>query len=110
MVDLKVEVAGVTFKSPILPAASELVFDGPSAKRIVKARVGGIVTKTFTTAPEFRIRPRPYQFPLTHFDPAFKKSGSFHSLASPHVQEMNLVMEKNIPEMAQVCKENKNHF
>jgi dihydroorotate dehydrogenase subfamily 1 len=107
MVELKVEVAGVTFKNPILPAASELVFNGPSARRIVKAGVGGVVTKTFTTAPEFRIRLRPYQFPLAHFDPAFKKSGSFFSLSSPHVQEMDLVMEKNIPEIAQVCKENK---
>jgi len=107
MVDLKVDVAGVTFKNPVLPAASELVFDAPSAKRIVEAGVGGVVTKTFTTSPEFRIRVRPYQFPLNHFDPAFKRSGSFYSLASPHVQEMNVVMEKNVPEIAQVCKENK---
>ncbi|MBM4340115.1 MAG: hypothetical protein FJ110_11300 [Deltaproteobacteria bacterium] len=107
MVDLKVDVAGVTFKNPVLPAASELVFDGPSAKRIAEVGVGGIVTKTFTTSPEFRIRVRPYQFPLNHFDPAFKRSGSFYSLASPHVPEMNVVMENNVPEIAQVCKENK---
>jgi dihydroorotate dehydrogenase/Pyruvate/2-oxoacid:ferredoxin oxidoreductase delta subunit len=105
-VDLKVDVAGVTFKNPVLPAASELVFDGPSAKKVAEAGVGGIVTKTFTTSPEFRIRVRPYQFPLAHFDPSFKRSGSFYSLASPHVQEINLVMEKNIPETAQVCKQN----
>lgn len=103
--DLKVKVAGVPFKNPILPAASELVFDGPSAKRMVEQGVGGVVTKTFTTSPEFRIRLRPYQFPLIHFDPAFKKSGSFYSLASLHVQEMNRVMERNVPEMAQVCKQ-----
>ncbi len=105
MVDLKVEVAGVVFKNPILPAASELVFDGSSAKRVAQAGVGGLVTKTFTTAPEFRIRLRPYQFPLAHFDPAFKKSGSFYSLASPHVQEMDTVIEKNLPEIVHVCKE-----
>lgn len=107
MVDLKVEVAGVTFRNPVLPAASELVFDGPSAKRVADTGVGGLVTKTFTTIPEFRVRLRPYQFPLIHFDQAFKKSGSFYSLASPHVQEMNIIMEKNIPEIAQICKENK---
>jgi len=103
-VDLTVEVAGVTFKNPVLPSASELVFDKESAKRIIDSGVGGIVTKTFTTSPEFRIRPKPYQFPLARFDPAFKKSGSFYSLASPHVEEMDVVMEKNIPEIAQVCK------
>lgn len=102
--DLKVEVAGVMFKNPILPAASELVFDGPSAQRIAESGVGGIVTKTFTSSPEFRVRLRPYQFPLARFDSAFRKSGSFYSLASPHVDDMNVVMEKNIPEIAQVCK------
>jgi len=102
-IDLKVEVAGVMFKNPVLPAASELVFDGSSAKRIAESGVGGIVTKTFTSSPEFRVRLRPYQFPLARFDTAFKKSGSFYSLASPHVEEMDVVMEKNIPEIAQVC-------
>ncbi|MEW6374878.1 MAG: 4Fe-4S dicluster domain-containing protein [Thermodesulfobacteriota bacterium] len=81
---LTVEVAGVTFKNPILPAASELVFNGESARRIAESGVGGIVTKTFTSSPEFRVRLRPYQFPLARFDAAFKKSGSFYSLASPH--------------------------
>lgn len=103
-IDLTVKVAGITFKNPVLPAASELVFDGSSAKRIAQSGVGGIVTKTFTSSPEFRIRPRPYQFPLARFNTAFRKSGSFYSLASPHVEDMNTVTEKNIPEIAQVCK------
>lgn len=101
---LTVKVAGVTFKNPILPAASEMVFNGESARRVAESGVGGMVTKTFTSSPELRVRPRPYQFPLARFDPAFKKSGSFYSLASPHVEDMNVVMEKNIPEIAQVCR------
>ena len=104
--NLKVKVAGLTFKSPVLSAASELVFDGRSAERVANSGVGGIVTKTFTSAPEFRIRLRPYQFPLAHFDPALKKSGSLYSLASPHVEDIDVVMRKNIPEIAQVCKKN----
>jgi dihydroorotate dehydrogenase len=103
-IDLRVKIAGTTFKNPLLPAASELVFDGPSAKRIAESGVGGIVTKTFTSSPEYRVRLRPYQFPLARFDTAFRKSGSFYSLASPHVEEMDVVMERNIPEIAQVCK------
>ncbi len=71
MVDLAVKMAGVSFKNPILPAASELVFDGPSAKSIVEQGVGGIVTKTFITSPDFRIRRHPYPFPL--IDPSLKK-------------------------------------
>jgi len=105
-VNLKVNVAGLTFKSPVLSAASELVFDGRSAEKVANAGVGGIVTKTFTSSPEFRIRLRPYQFPLAHFDPALKKSGSLYSLASPHVEDIDVVMRKNIPEIAQVCKKN----
>ena len=104
--DLKVEVAGLTFKSPVLSAASELVFDGRSAEKVATSGVGGIVTKTFTSSPEFRIRLRPYQFPLAHFDPAFKISGSLYSLASPHVEDIDVVMRKNIPEIAQICKKN----
>ncbi len=102
--DLSVEIAGVTFKTPVLPGASELVFDGESAKMVAEAGVGGIVTKTFTSPPDYRIRLRPYQFPLAPFHAAFKGSGSFYSLAAPHVEDMDVVMEKNIPEMAQVCK------
>jgi len=104
--DLKVEVAGLTFKSPVLSAASELVFDGRSAEKVATSGVGGIVTKTFTSSPEFRIRLRPYQFPLAHFDSALKKSGSLYSLASPHVEDIDVVMRKNIPEIAQICKKN----
>jgi dihydroorotate dehydrogenase/ferredoxin len=105
-VDVTVKVAGITFRSPVLSAASELVFDGKSAERVANSGVGGIVTKTFTSAPEFRIRLRPYQFPLGHFDPALKKSGSLYSLASPHVEDIDVVMAKNIPEIAEVCKKN----
>ena len=102
--DLTVKVAGITFRSPVLPAASELVFDGKSAERVVGTGVGGIVTKTFTTSPEFRIRLRPYQFPLGRIDPALRKSGSLFSLASPHVEEMEVVQRKNVPDISRVCK------
>ncbi|HUL38528.1 MAG TPA: hypothetical protein VLW47_12675, partial [Thermodesulfobacteriota bacterium] len=100
MVDLSVKVGGLTFKNPILPAASELVFDGSSAQRVANAGAGGIVTKTFTSTAEFRIRLRPYQFPLFRFDPSFRKTGSFLSMASPHVEELDRVMQRNIPEIA----------
>jgi len=103
--DLSTQVAGIRFKNPILPGASELVFDGESAKRVAEAGVGGIVTKTFTSPPEYRIRFRPYQFPLARFNPALRRAGSFCSLAAPHVEEMDVVIGKNVPDMAQVCRE-----
>ena len=102
--DLSVTVAGLTFRSPVLPAASELVFDGESAERVAATGVGGIVTKTFTSSPEFRIRLRPYQFPLGQIEPALKKCGSLLSLSSPHVEEMEVVQRKNVPDIAHVCK------
>jgi dihydroorotate dehydrogenase/ferredoxin len=102
--NLTVKVAGITFRSPVLPAASELVFDGESAERVAGTGVGGIVTKTFTTSPEFRIRLRPYQFPLGHVDPSLRKSGSLFSLASPHVEEMEVVQRQNVPDISHVCK------
>jgi len=102
--DLSIKIAGIVFKNPVLPSASELVFDGKSAKMVAEAGVGGIVTKTFTSPPEDRIRLRPYQFPLARFSSAFRRSGSFYSLAGPHVEDMDVVIEKNVPEMAQVCK------
>jgi dihydroorotate dehydrogenase/NAD-dependent dihydropyrimidine dehydrogenase PreA subunit len=105
-VDVTVKVAGVTFRSPVLSAASELVFDEKSAERVAASGVGGIVTKTFTTSSEFRIRLRPYQFPLGHFNQALKESASLYSLASPHVEEIDVVMKENVPGISRVCKKN----
>ncbi len=104
-IDLRVELAGIIFKNPVLPAASELVFDAQSARRIANQGVGGIVTKTFTTSPEFRIRVKPFQFPLAPFSELFRKSGSFYSLASPHVEDLDVVIKKNIPEISNICKQ-----
>lgn len=103
--DLSVKIAGIDFKNPVLPGASELVFDGRSAEMVAEAGVGGIVTKTFSSPAEHRVRLRPYQFPMARFNPALKRAGSFYSLASPHVEEMDVVLGKNIPEISQVCKE-----
>jgi dihydroorotate dehydrogenase subfamily 1 len=104
-VDLSVQVAGVHFKNPILPGASELVFSGESALKVAEAGVGGIVTKTFTSPSEYRVRLRPYQFPLGGLNSALKGAGSFYSLASPHVEDMDVVIAKNIPEIAEVCRQ-----
>jgi dihydropyrimidine dehydrogenase (NAD+) subunit PreA len=101
--DLSIQIAGVRFKNPILPGASELVFSRESARKVAEAGAGGIVTKTFTSPPEYRIRLRPYQFPLSRFNSVLKGAGSFYSLASPHVEEMEVVIGKNIPEMVEVC-------
>ena len=103
--DLSVQVAGVRFKNPILPGASELVFNGESARKIAEAGVGGIVTKTFTSPSEYRIRLRPYQFPLGRLNSTLKEAGSLYSLASPHVEDMDVVIAKNIPEIAEVCRQ-----
>ena len=101
-IDLSIDVAGIRFPNPVLPAASELVFDGASARQAAETGVGGLVTKTFTTNPAFKIRPRPYQFPLGRFGSAFRHSGSFFSLAAPHVADMKTIIRENVPAIRQV--------
>ena len=104
-IDLSIDVAGIRFPNPVLPAASELVFDGASARQAAETGVGGLVTKTFTTNPAFKIRPRPYQFPLGRFGSAFRHSGSFFSLAAPHVADMKTIIRENVPAIRQVGRE-----
>jgi len=79
--DLSVTVAGLTFRSPVRPRL-ELVLT-ESQRSECRPGVGGIVTKTFTSSPEFRIRLRPYQFPLGQIEAALKKCGSLLSLSPP---------------------------
>ena len=59
-----VQMAGVAFKTPILVSSSEWASSPPLLEQLIQKPIGGIVTKTFTTRPEHRIRVRPYQFPL----------------------------------------------
>jgi dihydroorotate dehydrogenase/ferredoxin len=95
--------AGVTFKSPIVVSSSEYASSQALLEQLVQKPIGGIVTKTFTTRPEHRIRVRPYQFPLGVFGKAYREGNCLYSLAAPHVEEMDRVVEQ-VPHMARLCR------
>ena len=70
-VDLSIRLAGLTFKSPIVVASSECAPNLSQVQNLVDKSIGGIVTKTYTSPQAFRIRVRPYPFPLNKFGKAF---------------------------------------
>jgi dihydropyrimidine dehydrogenase (NAD+) subunit PreA len=102
--NLSVDLAGVQLKNPFLPGASELALNGPSAARLIKAGVGAVVTKSFTSSSRMRIRVRPYQFSLAKFGSEFGSCGSFMSLSAPHVEDLDAILKKNVPGMAEICR------
>jgi dihydroorotate dehydrogenase subfamily 1 len=57
MVDLSVEICGLKFRNPILPAAGPTVKDGNALVRAAEGGAGGIVAKTVSVAPANVPRP-----------------------------------------------------
>ncbi len=101
--DLSVEMAGIRFKSPILVASSEYGSNVSMLQHLTDRKIGGIVTKTFTSAPDFRIRVRPYQFLLNKFGKAYAQGGCLYSLAAPHVEATQTV-QAHVSRMAAHCR------
>ncbi len=106
-IDLRVEIAGVQFKNPILPGSAETAEDTETVKKMIAAGVGGVVTKTFTSMYEPTRRIRPYNFPLTTrmFGRGYSETGAFYTYACPHPRDMNITIEEEIPQMATLCRE-----
>jgi dihydroorotate dehydrogenase subfamily 1 len=101
-VDLSVEVAGLTFRNPILPGSSEIVFDEKGAEKCIQQGVGGIVTKSFTSTPFLRTRPRPWRFNCTPFGKGLEDNwisrGGLHSMAAEQAAE------RLMPKMVTMCR------
>lgn len=95
-------IAGVAFKSPLLVSSSEVTSAPSLLENLVNRNIGGVVTKTFTSLPQNRIRVRPYQFPLNAFGKGYKDAGCLYSLAAPHVEDMEKSVE-HVREMVTVC-------
>ncbi len=57
MVDLSVEICGLKFKNPIMPAAGPTVRDGSTMLKAVEGGAGGLVAKTISTTPAQVPRP-----------------------------------------------------
>ena len=100
--DLSVKIKGLTFRNPILPGSSDIVLDERGAEKCIEQGVGGIVTKTFTSTPLLRTRPRPWRFNCTVFGKGLQNSwisrGGFHSMSSEQASE------KLVPGIARLCR------
>ncbi len=102
--DLSTQLAGLKFKSPIIVASSECAANLALIQNLTDKNIGGIVTKTYTSPPSFRIRVRPYQFPLNKFGQAYATGGCLFSLAAPHPEDPETV-KKHVSQMADWCKQ-----
>jgi len=103
-VDLSIRLAGLTFKSPIAVSSSECAANLSLIENLVDKNIGAIVTKTYTSPSDFRIRVRPYQFPLNRFGKAYSTGGCLFSLAAPHPEDIQAV-KKHVSQMADLCKQ-----
>lgn len=57
MVDLSVEICGMKFKNPILPAAGPTTRDGETLRKVAEGGAGGLVAKTVSVNPAAVPRP-----------------------------------------------------
>lgn len=100
--DLSVKMAGLTFRNPILPGASEIVFDEKGAEKCIAQGVGGIVTKSFTSTPFLRTRPRPWRFNCAPFGKGLENNwiarGGLHSMAAEQAAE------QLVPKVVRLCR------
>jgi dihydroorotate dehydrogenase/ferredoxin len=101
--DLSNQILGLTFKSPILVSSSEATSNTEQIRNLIRAHVGGIISKTYTSPPEYRIRVRPYQFPLNRFGASYARGGCLYSLAAPHVEDPEKVKHL-LAEIISLCK------
>lgn len=102
--DMSTNVAGYRIANPIMVASSECTSDPSLVKKLAGTNVGGMVTKTFTSRPEHRIRVRPYQFPLNAFGKGYSEGHGLYSLAAPHVEGIEKWLDK-VSRMADACHE-----
>lgn len=103
-IDLSTRLAGLSFKSPIVVASSECTASLSLIENLVDKNIGAIVTKTYTSPAAFRIRVRPYQFPLNKFGKAYSNGGCLFSLAAPHPEDSE-TFRIHVSQMADLCKE-----
>jgi len=107
--NLEVEVAGVKFNNPVLSGASELAHDVRGVQRLIKAGVGGVVSKTLTSIKSIMSRPRPYMIPLKTLK-GFEESGALITYAAPHVEDPEGYIHGEVAAMVRTCHEAKLPF
>jgi dihydroorotate dehydrogenase subfamily 1 len=101
-IDLSVEIKGVKFKNPIVPASSDIVMDEKGLQRCIEQGVGGIVTKSFTWTP-FKTRARPYHFNYRVFGKGLENN--WISKGSVHHMDTAKACKTLVPKMAAMCRD-----
>jgi len=101
----QIELAGIHFKSPILAASTECGAHVEFVRRLSGKPLGGLVTKTFTSNLDHKVRVRPYHFPLRRLGRGYENGDALYSMAAPHVELLDPWLEK-VEEMARVCAAN----
>ena len=79
MVNLSVEIAGITFKNPIIIASGTPTINKDNMLKCIKAGAAGLVTKTVTYAKLHQLQPRP-RFKVIHPEEIVR--GGYFSLYS----------------------------
>lgn len=64
--------------------------------------MGAVVTKTFTSSPEHKVRVRPYHFPLQRLGRGYRDGDGLYSMAAPHVEPLDPWLDK-VRKMARMC-------
>ena len=101
-VDLSVKVNGVPFRNPIIPGSSDIVLDERGVIKCIEQGVGGVVTKSFSSVGP-RTRARPWHFNYRVFGKGFESS--WISRGGAHPMSPEEAVEKLIPKMARLCRD-----
>lgn len=103
-VDLTVEALGLTFKNPVLPAASDIAQDAKTVEKCIKNGVGGIVTKSYTPLAPIRGRFCPSFAFADRLGPEFRSSMLYPGVGqAPYPPER--VLKEEMPGMRKLCTE-----
>ncbi|MGQ9514699.1 MAG: 4Fe-4S binding protein [Thermoproteota archaeon] len=78
--DLTVEIAGITFRNPVIVASSPPTRSSKQIMKCIKQGAGGVVTKTITYDPLQRIQPRPRMHVVKPKDALAGRYYSFYSI------------------------------
>ncbi len=100
---LGVHLAGIRFRSPVVASSSEWGAVPAAVEGLCVAGAGGVVTKTFTSKPEYKVRVRPYQFPLGGLGKGFREGKCLYSLAAPHVEPIGPWCRR-VSKMSEICQ------
>jgi len=101
LVDPSVEIAGISFRNPVIVASSPAARSSKHIVKCIRSGAGGVVTKTITYDPTQRIQPKPRMHVV---NPKDALAGRFYSFYSVDLMS-ELEPEAWVKELAKAKKE-----